>query len=643
MQKQDYNLNNTNQIIAEKIKGKNLDYCHVLVQSFEKNLSVVGEYKPLFSFIDGNNEYVKLVDGDKAQTVEDGGDFFYGVSPAFDSKIAIENVSSLAIKTEADLNKLFEDKKTTDCFMLHVGQEKYLPALSRLIALAVFSHFGICIKMSKQQYDDLCSYFLNEKAIYNEAQLNTLCHFDHKKGCLVLTGCPTQELLDYLNNTKPIVLCKEKDKHEEYADIYEAFKRGVTIVKGRVFYSGALLKPTLIKSLDSNNQNDNICSICICFERSSYSAVCAFDNPTLVNHPLLSENYRNALIEMFEYDDSQKAKLIENLNNAQTQEEKMKCVSDYVSSCLNVNQIGVSANIVTKDGYLLFGKRNNNSIDEGTLYPGVNGNAEVSDSRVSFYRNSVYEDYPTISINDSRIDFFGEIQRETYGELRQVPSIQEWTCYGVCISGNTPPKESHIDKPRRLHFNLIFENYCDKNLIDIQKESQKATEAFETIDYLGLYVLCYKNKFTLFIKGLYRIIMNVVNHKDFVEAVLAIAFAVSFIGKSCSIRELIPLILAALIIFVELCRLVAWCIRIVKTLRSTKPVYVYSKTKVDDFGKKDKVVFKEKRKKGNNKEDGKPVCDYHPVAFAALILYICNKSYDTFFNIDRREEYEKQS
>ena len=326
----------------------------------------------------------------------------------------------------------------------------------------------------------------------------------------------------------------------------------------------------------------------------------------------------------------------------------MEEVNKYLKKSFNVNQIGVSANIVTREGLMLLGQRNTSSIDEGKIYPGVNGNAEIADKKVSFYSTSVYEDYPTIRLNDERIDFFGEIGRETCGELLQNLSKQEWICYGIIMSGNIPESisnnssingNSYSEEFRRLHFNLIFEHPCEKSFEEIEESSKKAAEAFETKGLLGISVKCAKNKPDYCWKSFLELLENIVNHKDFIEGIVTLilffltikVLDFQFVLALFQEREWqddISLFLAAVIVIVSLRKLTRRISRVLHKKRKTKKIIIYENNDYESIGRALRKQF--------NDTSTKKGFSFHPAAYATLLTYVENKVYDTFYPKDRR-------
>ena len=168
--------------------------------------------------------------------------------------------------------------------------------------------------------------------------------------------------------------------------------------------------------------------------RTTFATLDAFDYGNLVTHPLLrfplegdehsiadtvrkvrKEEYERMSL-LFSYDNSKE----EGQSHART---LLNLINRYLSSSINSNTIAVSANLTTRDGCLIGAVRNSSSIDTGTCYCSSNGQMEFRDNLVTFYRNSVYVDLPSLSVPKGldaqyeRLDFTKEIERETIAEL----------------------------------------------------------------------------------------------------------------------------------------------------------------------------------------------------------------------------------
>ena len=678
MKRSDVTLANLNDDIRKQIAGGSLGFCKVLAWAFAEKLSVVAKYDP-------PTEYLTLADStdDHLSHSRNVDGYYYGVSPCLDAKELVRLVSSLGLQTEQNLRDyMYTNGKW---FSAHCDQGKFLEPLAAYIVVCMASHFGIRMKIGNNYYDQLIKQL--HAAGYSDDGIDAFMSLDVKMAgyrCVKIKGCPTDVLLRCLGRYRYVkveVAAQERGggsgsggtlwemtESNEDASIEEVY-RHVELIEGRVFYSGVLLKPTRLEFLDGPHENDKIISLCIHFERSTYGTVCALDR-NLTEHPIFSADLKRAIVEMLQHDDCQKEALRVKLdeaaksldseddgvpehNDQNASRRMIGVVNEYLEKSLNVNQIGVSANIVTSEEVLLLGQRSDLNIDAGKLYPGVNGNAEVADSNVSFYRQSVYEDYPTIRIDDDRIDFFGEIGREAYAEMRLGLSKQEWSCRGVMLSGNMPDAGTHrndrnaatgtpgyAERFRRLHFNLLFEHDTNKKFHEIETDSIMASEAFETICYRGVRVECAKNRLAYCWEWLWNRVCDIVTHKDFIEAVVAMfVFSISISAATSkqstglidlvreSLTGVVTLFLSCLIVIYTVVRMTIALYGHIRDLQKIRRVRVYSGMSYDD-------VNKRIRKAMNGKRNVAP--SFHPVAYASLRMFVDNKICASFFPDDRR-------
>ena len=678
MKRSDIALANLNDDVREQIAGGRLGFCKVLAWAFAEKLSVVAQYDP-------PSEYLTLAgSSDKHLLLScDVDDYYYGVSPCLDAKELVRLVSSYGLQTMQNLHDYI--RKNGKWFSVHRDQFKFLEPLAAYIVVCMASHFGIRMKIRDDYYGQLRAQ-LQADGYSGDGIDAFMSAGDSVAGyrCVKIKGCPTDVLLKCLKQysyVKVDVAARERGdgsgsdgtvwemtKSNEGVSIDEVY-RHVELIEGRVFYSGVLLKPTKLEFIDGPHENDKVISLRIHFERSTYGTVCALDR-NLTAHPVFSADLRRSIIEMLQQDDRQKDALRVKLDEAEKTLDKadygtpehndqnasrrmIGVVNDYLGKSLNVNQIGVSANVVTREGALLLGRRSDLNIDAGTLYPGVNGNAEVADRNVSFYGQSVYEDYPTIRIDDDRIDFFGEIGREAYAEMKLGLSKQEWNCRGVMLSGNMPDAGAHgnngntaagalvyAEPLRRLHFNLLFEHDTSKTFHEIETSSIMASEAFETNCYSGVRVECAKNRIAYCCGWLCKRVRDIVTHKDFIEAVVAmVVFSVSISAASSKqsaglidtlvelLTGVVTLSLSCLIVIYTVVRMTTALYGYVRDFRKVHRVRIYSDMSYDDVNKRIKKAMNSK---------GKGVPSFHPVAYASLRMFVDNKICASFFPEDRR-------
>ena len=608
MDRSDFTLRRFNENFAEAVKGQALDFGALIATSFIGAMSVTARCAPP----EGDKRYLCLNESLAPAEIPDPGNGYYGASPKLDNDMLIDAISGLRFTDRSGLDAFIAGHG--DLFMLHADQAAYLPDFSRLIVLSVAANFGIRIRLPEQNAKKLLAAYAAQTLLAEE-----------DGGVLLLQGCPTAELLAELEAFRFMQDGKRVwTAAQSGLTIREIYKtpKNVTLLRGSVFYSGVLLKPVRFEKLTDRYENDLIDSIVIHFERSTYATVFTLDH-NFIRHPLLTES-RQTLTKMYRLDDEAKAELIAGVAADPDAPDLIGEVNAYLSRCFNVNQIGVSANVVSSDGFLLMGHRAKGTIDTGALYPGVNGNAEVADKDVSFYNVSVYEDYPTISLDQHRIDFLGEIGREAYAELKlDLPEL-EWHCYGVIISGDRPKADGgdvYAPPSRRLHFNIMFAQTFPSTFREIREVSREAAEAFENENLLGIDLRCRKS-LPAMLWGLLRDAFEwVANQKDAVESLLIlILFFTSLLGRGeieNSFADIITIILSAIIIVSTGRSILRLLRQAVQTRKRVRRITLFKHMPRE---KKDKRLLKLVRGYA-----------YHPAAYASLKLYVDNALFHDFF------------
>lgn len=610
MIKEDLCIKNENADLKRALAGKELSFGSFIVTDLDNKLSVTAKY----ALKDRGIRYVTLNKDHTTKPVEDKNTAYYGVSPLFDYDEIIDLISRRQLKSLGDLDGYIEEH--ADMFMLHEEQAGYLWDFARYIVLAVVSIFSIRLKLSPDEavqitsLDDYCK---------------ETAEWDDKTGVLTIHGCPTEKIDDVLSSFR---FCKGKGKDKIFisdpdgdltiSEIYGKTEN-ITLTNGTVFYSGTLIKPTEIICPENRYEDNHVKSVIIEFEKTTYATVFSLDND-FTGHPLLKD-CRKHLVSLLRQDDCEKDKLIDKLE-AQGLEpkERLRAVNEYLSKCINPNQIGVTGNILTKDNVLIMGHRGSNTIDSGSLYPGVNGNAEIADPNVAFYKKSMYEDYPTVYLENHRIDFLGEISRETYAELKLELKREEWECCGIVLSGSRPPEDSGDEeygcKRRRLHFNIIFQQSVDKTFWEIEQSSKKATENFESNYFIGLRVRCYKNQLNAFIEKTISLFKMISEQNDTLESVLLLLmFGVAFFTKQAFSDALwytiLTMVLAIIIVFSAAFDAVEFFKHLGHKLKRSKEIRIYQRMSFNEAN--DKIL------------KGLEGYSYHPATFAALKLFVDNQ------------------
>lgn len=601
----DFSIGRFNQTCQEDVSKQDINFCKAIVLSHRK-ISATVKYCPEYIY----SEYVVLDPNLNPIPCSDFDSYYYGASPNIDTSLILNAISNLRFTTVESLEKFIAEHCTD--FMLHKDQADYLLDVAKLILLTVASKYGITFRLCSE-----LSLLVNEADRFPE-----IITVNNKDKVINLHGCPTAELIELLETLRFI---RKDGKWEpcsnglSLAEIY-ANCANIQLLVGKVFYSGVLLKAVNITKQSDRYENDRIPSYQFQYERSTFATVCAFDdNRTL--HPLLAQS-RDKLINMFRADDACKSRLIKNLSREEVGEEEILLhVNEYLRSSFNVNQIGVSSNVKTSDGKIFFGLRGSNNIDSGSLYPGVNGNAEVYDENVSFYNNSVYEDLPSVYLRDRRSDLLGEISREAYAELRLTTKRESWECYGMIISGTAPAAETYSCVHRRCHFNVLFENEVAETMEQIKERKLKASESFENTNFAAIKVQFYKDRLHGFFSGIFGLVQTVLRSKDFVESLLLLM--ITFVSVSSiefsldNLSSLFSVVFASLILLSNLVQIIQFLLRSHRNAKMTRTMRIYANMSYPDLCRKVSETMNRK---------------YHPAAYVALKMHVENMIYDHIKN-----------
>ena len=404
------------------------EYAALFSSNSGEKISVVGEYVPL----NGEGRFVGLDAEGNAIERRDVENFVYGISPRLSERVIISAISSLALSSYEGLMSFVREHH--GAFMLHAEHKDSIEAMARYFTISACYPYGITLKLLG---NGLESTFLEQVDYKRDKDDSSLVH---------VLGCPHKELLAFMEGKRFLkrerivgeercaVFVETKEETGEtvysFRDIYlaHATLNSIHLVDNSVFYSGMFLRPLHIVRRKSEHTNKDVLSYTFLFERSSYATVFALDSDRAMYHTLLKED--RVTVERFFHDEDEAIEAL--LQEGIT----LDTLNRYLHASPNVHQIGVSANIITSDGKTLFAQRGR-SVSDGSgekikIYPGANGNAELISPDVDFYRYSVNEDLPTLSEHDVRIDFGGELSRETYAELHFMPKPMEWEYYGFC-------------------------------------------------------------------------------------------------------------------------------------------------------------------------------------------------------------------
>ena len=563
------------------IKNKD-NILSAICPSPDKKMSIVA--KP-YQWGEKDSYYVLNKDLD-AVVKKDYKEYYYGISPKLNASIIKNAVCCINCALEDDKAKEFIEekvgfsdlesfiKKYHDYFMLPCKEIKYeegdtkekssadyLKVFALYSTICLFNIYGISIKL--QEGFDIKKYGVQYK---------------EEDGSVSIRGLITKELYEdlreknYRKNEKGFFVMGEGDL--DFKEIYNI--DNIKIIGQDLFYSGCLLKVKKIIHNKDNVANVDTDSYKIEFERTSFATVYTMITK-YVNHCFISKDDEKLIKEFFINEDKHCNKCLQNINKESDKEKICDAVNDYLENSFNVMQIGVTGMLETKDGYYVLCKRGDKVFDSHKYYPSVNGNAEIDDENVELYQNSVNEDCPTINLDDSRIDFLGEINREAYAELKTIFDERAWDTAGFCIAGNnryisinSKSESKYFKEERRIQLNIIFKQKTDKTLTELRGLQKKAVEKYEADNLSGIRIKVYKRWSVFLLDKVKQLLTFIYSLKDIVTTSVT-GIAVFFLSqKITGIEKTVSFIFAMILLALSIPKLFNRLITYAKTIKNTK-------------------------------------------------------------------------
>ena len=567
-----------------------------LTPNEDEKISVVGKYNP------------RLITGDKFAGLDenlnvilrdDFENFYYGISTKLTATLLIDTISSLRIQNRKDLEDFI--KEHHDLFMFHQQDKDKLKDFAYSAVISLLNMYGVTVVFNNE----------NE---YKECPEEYKPYIKDNK--LAVRGAVDEALLEFLRKYRYNIWDKEARVSDSGKTIEEVYKdkKNIVLLSHRLFYSGCLLKAIKIEKKDAGNVNT--VSYNVFFERTSFAAVYSLNKFT--PHKYLEGN---KFYESLEEDDKVAYKFYKDLEESNG--ENLEAINEYLKNTISGVQMGISGMFETKDGYIILPKRDAKEYDSNQYYPSVNGNAEIDDPNVDLYEDSVSEDCPTVYLNDSRIDFLGEINREAYAELKISTSQSGWDCLGIAICGNANKEkvnyQTYDDPERRMQLNIVYKQSVEvnKSLKDIRKLQKEAVEKYEAKYLEGLYFKVYKSawhRLGYLIQYLGKAVSEI---KGIVTTGVSLALFLVLLFNRGSIGGPVEVVSQFLSLFVFIISLVKLGLSIFEFFKNRVGTKTYFAVKGINAEKKiEKIV--DKRFKGSNK--------LHPVTYVSLLLMLRSKN-----------------
>lgn len=509
-------------------KSKKVNFIKLLNSREEgKRISVVGRYvererKDFINYLDVIYDRNEIYD-----------DYYYGLSP-YISNLEIGKLIKGDTFLDVEHLKMYM-KSVGKYFMLHNNENsrKYFEALFARTLVKIETSYGFKLYASQEIKDEI------KEIAKKDIDLSILIDTQYTEDTIFIKGRLNQENLKLLQgfylkrnekeNKTEIV--KEKT-HQTISCLYEKDSPYMISQYYGAYYSGVI--PSLLKIEEEKNAyNAKVISLILYLERTTFALEDSIDK-TRNNDLSILSSFKN-LLSQFEKDEDD---LEEKYIYSDLTDTNYENINKYLENTLNTRVIGVSSNVVTRDGYLLFGHRSNRVVDASYLYPSFNGQSEIYDSHVNFYNESVYEDLPTITLeNKNRLDFKNEFAREMLAELNISGFDKNYEYYGVSCLGmnqklwknnNGVKEDDYLNRnlERRLHFNILAIHELDIDLMEVSRKWKEATESFENLEIYGVKLNSYKSKREFIGNKLISFLKGLMNYKDLITSLVILLIAI---------------------------------------------------------------------------------------------------------------------
>lgn len=299
--------------------------------------------------------------------------------------------------------------------------------------------------------------------------------FDGDNNCLKLVVGDEKKLLNE-RLFKNVLSYKQSEYHQ--------------FVGNGSYYSGVMPRVMGVNYKDRQTSNDIIRHLSFSVCLTTYATVEMMDNSRILLHPFFSCNHNKKQLLMNQFDDYEDSLQKQYLFSDEKNLSEMDKLNAYLSSSYNTHTIAVSCNLKTVDHYLVAAQRDLKSIDAGEFYCSANGQSEFVDRHVNFYKESVFEDLPSMYYDsDFRVDFNNELRREVIAELGVTALDSEWDYVGVsylAMDRSENIKKEVREFKRRMHFNVLALNKTPLSFTDVVNNQRYATERFENSRVIGI-------------------------------------------------------------------------------------------------------------------------------------------------------------
>lgn len=522
----DYEIRAINESLAlyEKESGDpGVNFIRFISTTQRHRCSVVGQYqKADKSCVLSIDSWMEAVDDGVAYDVAVDipelaeGEYYHGIAPSFTAeniKAMIQQGAFRNIRTLVSFLGRYRSlynwvfPAPADASDYPWMEEYYIYTVIRMAR-----HFGFVFRIADsetlQKLTDVASLYPD---IFIPSVTFSISGKGKGEAELRLIGGPSDTLIERLAglfiSSGMVISSTRREGMIPFSMFYENTRNEFLKVRmlGRAgYYSGVisrLMKIDVPSSSEDGNNNIRVMKLKV--GRTTFATLDAFDNGADIPHPLLSQPLQGRDLSIADAVRRVRQAEYERMNGVLSYDNKpvgrrshartlVELVNEYLLGSINSNTIAVSANLVSRDGCLIAAIRDGSSIDSNTGYCSANGQTEFRDNLVTFYRNSVYEDLPSLIVpadNEAdlvRLDYTSEIERETIAELNSSHFSANWIYYGISVLGIRDRIGTDASGSMRLHFNILMKNILSDDFLDVCEFRNEATESFENSRLIGL-------------------------------------------------------------------------------------------------------------------------------------------------------------
>lgn len=317
---------------------------------------------------------------------------------------------------------------------------------------------------------------------------------------------------------------------EVFKSLYQQYKDHLKCTS-EFFYSGVNVRVKHVEIDEDSTYNANVRTLKFNCELTTFGTICGFEGHNfgspmgiennVLGHPYLDE-YRDELKRLINHEYELTESLKDKLGSSSNPINALAHLNEFLAKSTYPHYVNISGNFITQDGFTPYTVRGSAVSDYLSCYCSVNGVAEVYDSAVKNYANSISADSPSIICKPGKSTYRldGELNRETEAELGLSQFQSEWTYYGFTLMGLlTSPYKTEVS-----HFNILAQNSISTTMENVRTSWLKAKERNENNRIMAYQVQISPSWLRAMGNNLTSMIATIAQHKDwlvFLSAIIA--------------------------------------------------------------------------------------------------------------------------